>query len=159
RTSEMSRALSAKRCAASSASQWPYSLRAEPQPAALVTIRSRSAGKRPPSPPARRRESSRRPPRRGGAPPHPPAPRPPRPHPVPPRSGEEPRRPGIHVGIEEALHAAGEEPGPAPWLAARGQELRQGRPRGHGGEQRLHRLELAERREQAEAAHERLRAR
>src|SRR5262247_1015697 len=83
----------------------------------------------------------------------------PRHHHVPPRGGEEARRPDIHVGIEEVLHAAGEEPGPAPWLAARGQELGQRRPCGHDGEQRLHRLELAERREQAEATHERLRTR
>src|SRR5262245_55990502 len=80
-------------------------------------------------------------------------------HHVPPRGGEEPSRPRVHVGEEEALHAAGEESGPAPRLAARGQEVGQRLRGGHGGEQRLQGLELAEGREQAEPAHQRLRSR
>src|SRR5262250_363853 len=80
-------------------------------------------------------------------------------HHVPPRGGEEPSRPGVHVGEEEALHTAGEESCPAPRLAARRHEVGQRLRGGHGGEQRLHGLELAEGREQAEATHQRLRSR
>ena len=66
--------------------------------------------------------------------------------------GQQPHGVGVDVGIEEALRAAQQDAGPAARPAAASRDhLRQRRGRrGHRRQERLHRAELGERRQEAE---------